>query len=130
MEPQPTIDWTKRRVWSEKQIIAELAALRAGQGPKGWGLAIEQEVKRRIDCAVAAYAYEVASNPLMEDAAWDVLAQTINPKLGTCHPMLDEFFATRFSPMTGMWIHDHPELSRIQEIYEARNENTGKFSKS
>lgn len=84
-----------------------------------WGRAIEKETWRRIRCAVATYAYELDDNPIMTDAAWDKLAQSIDPRRGTCHPLLDEFFATHFSPMTGMWIHKHPELGKIQRIYKA-----------
>ena len=83
-----------------------------------WGTPIEQEVRRRITVAVAAYAYEVLDISIMADHDFDRLAQTINPQQGTCHPLLDEFFAHRFSPMTGMWIHDHPELPKIKAIFE------------
>lgn len=106
------IDWSKRKVWSAAQIDAE----RPPRPP--WGAPVEREVRRRIRCAVATYAYEIADNPIMTDAEWDRLAQEINPKLGTCHPLLDEFFVVHFSPMTGMWIHQHPELDGIRTIYE------------
>lgn len=110
------INWSRRKLWTADQIIAERALL---NGPTtAWGRAIEHETRRRIRLAVAAYAYEVASSPIMEDHQFDLLAQTINPKLGTCHPAIDEFFAHQFSPMTGMWIHDHPELGGIRKIYE------------
>lgn len=112
------IDWTKHKVWTADMIVAERALLDTTERP--WGLAIEQEVKRRIDLAVATYAYEIADNPIMSDDDWDKMAQFINPRLGTCHPILDEFFAAEFSPMTGMWIHTHPELDKIEKIYRLR----------
>lgn len=112
------IDWTKRKVWTAEMIDAERSALDAAERTaRPWGAAIEQEVRRRIKVSVAAYAYEIANRSIMSDDEWDLLAQTINPRLGTCHPVVDEFFAAQFSPMTGMWIHDHPELEKIAQIY-------------
>jgi hypothetical protein len=58
------IDWSKHKVWTAEMIIAERAMLDrldAARRPKGWGAAIEQEVKRRIKCAIATYAYEIGS---------------------------------------------------------------------
>lgn len=83
-----------------------------------WGSEIEREVRKRITAAVAAYAYEVEDEPFMSDPEFDKLVQSIRPRMGTCHPILDEFFAAKFSPMTGMWIHDHPELDGIRRIFE------------
>lgn len=82
-----------------------------------WGDPIEREVHRRITIAVAAYAYEIKSTPILSDYSFDKLAQSINPRMGTCHPLLDEFFASKFSPMTGMWIHEHPELPKVAATY-------------
>lgn len=83
-----------------------------------WGSPIEREVRRRITAAVAAYAYEIMDTPILSDFTFDLIVQSIKPQMGTCHPLLDEFFATRFSPMTGMWIHDHPELPKIAALYD------------
>jgi hypothetical protein len=85
---------------------------------KEWGSPIEVEVRRRIALSVSAYAYEIADTPIVTDASFDQLAEQINPKQGTCHPILDEFFAYKFSPMTGMWIHEHPELDKIARTYK------------
>lgn len=85
---------------------------------EGWGSPIEKEVRRRIQIAVFAYAYEIADNPLISDREFDRLATEINREQGTCHPMLDEFFIVEFSPMTGMWIHNHPDLEGIKRTYE------------
>lgn len=114
------IDWSKHKVWSAEAIIAErerLTELECGK----WGRAIEIETRRRIRLCIATYAYEIADEQIMTDDAWDHLAQTINPKLGTCHPLVDEFFVTEFSPMTGMWIHKHPEIEGIKRLYEKYN---------
>lgn len=108
------IDWSKRKLWSSENIQAEGREMALGD----WGSPIELEVRRRIRVSVAAYAYEVLDRPVMTDDEFDKLAQSIRPKMGTCHPLLDEFFVTQFSPMTGMWIHDHPELDRIKLLYQ------------
>jgi hypothetical protein len=87
--------------------------------PEGklWGSPVEIEVRKRIGIAVAAYAYEIANTPIMTDDQFDWAAEQINRRMGTCHPILDEFFATQFSPMTGMWIHQHPELDGIKRTF-------------
>ena len=82
-----------------------------------WGTPVEQEVRRRIRASVAAYAYEVKDTPIMGDRTFDQLVESIQPQLTTGHPLLDEFFLTQFSPMTGMWIHKHPELQKIAKLY-------------
>lgn len=82
------------------------------------GLPHEVERRRRIQLCVATYAYEVAARPIMSDSAWDEMAQSINKHQGTGHPLMDEFFIIEFSPMTGMWIHLHPELGGIQRIFD------------
>jgi len=84
----------------------------------GWGTPIELEVRQRIRVSVAAYGYEIANKPIMSDATFDWAASQIDRSMGTCHPLLDEFFATQFSPMTGMWIHNHPELWGIKQVFE------------
>lgn len=88
--------------------------------PEGrvWGTPVEYEVRRRIQIAVLTYAYEVMDAPIVSDNEWDWLAGKINKYQGTCHPVLDEFFLTQFSPMTGMWIHNHPELAGIKRTYD------------
>lgn len=82
-----------------------------------WASLAEIETRRRIHAVVGAYAYEIADNPIMSDRQWDALAQSIQPKVPTYHLLLDEFFVAFFSPMTGLWIHDHPELDRVKQNY-------------
>jgi len=82
-----------------------------------WGSPIEREVYRRIQVCVAAYAYEIADKPIMSDTMFDWMAARIKRDMGTGHPVLDEFFQVHFSPMTGMWIHQHPELAGIERIF-------------
>lgn len=102
------IDHTKHQAWLDANR----------EGAEAWGSLIEREIRRRILLTVATYAYEIADKPIMSDASWDLLAQRIDKTLGTCHPIIDEFFATDFSPMTGMWIHHHPELPKVKKMFE------------
>ncbi len=108
------IDWSKHRLWTADKIRTERRELDLAD----WGLPIEIETRRRIRLAIAAYAYEILDRPIMEDDEFDQLAQSIQRQQGTCHPLVDEFFAAQFSPMTGMWIHDHPELAKIKALYQ------------
>lgn len=86
--------------------------------PPGWGSIEETERRRRISLSVLTYAYEVRDTPILSDAEWDWAAQRIQPHITTGHPLLDEFFLFVFTPITGMWIHQHPELDGIQRVYE------------
>ena len=88
-----------------------------------WGTSVEREIRRRIGIAVTAYAYEIADKPICSDGIFDWLAGQIDRKMTTGHPLLDEFFLVEFSPMTGMWIHKHPELDKIRKIFEGYYEN-------
>lgn len=82
-----------------------------------WGTPIEVERWKRIKLAVAAYAYEFHDDPIMSDKRFDKIAEGIVRGMETGHPVMDRFFSTVFSPMTGMWIHQHPELAGIERIY-------------
>lgn len=83
-----------------------------------WGSDEEIERRRRIALSVACYAYEIADRPFLDDLTFDAAANRIRPQLTTGHPLLDEFFLTEFSPMTGLWIHRHPELDKVRACYE------------
>jgi len=74
------------------------------------------ETFNRIRISLAAYTYEVMNVSIMSDVEYDKLAQLIRPSLDTGRPNLDIFFRTQFSPHTGQWIHNHPELDKISEI--------------
>lgn len=109
------IDWNRKNVWGAADIRK---ASWEAEALSTWGTPIEQEIRLRIRLAVATYAYEIADKPIVSDAVWDQLAQRVRPKVGTCHPLIDEFFVTQFSPMTGMWIHNHPELPKIKKLFD------------
>lgn len=78
---------------------------------------VEREVKRRINVAVWAYAYEIENASIVDDHKFDAECRKINSSISTNRPHLDEFFRTTFQSDTGMWIHHHPELAKVAEIY-------------
>lgn len=81
-------------------------------------ISFDREVRNRIRVSVAAYAYEVAADPIMSDAEFDELALSIQPRVLTGAPILDLFFLWDFEPHTGVWVHEHPGFDRLREIYE------------
>ena len=67
--------------------------------------------------AVAAYAYEVKNDPVMSDAEFDALCREIDPDMPTGNRKLDKFFMLHFEPDTGVWVHQHPEIEKLDHIY-------------
>jgi hypothetical protein len=80
---------------------------------------VDAETRLRIKVALYAYAYEYESDPLVSDAEFDDLCSKVNLDVNTRRPDLDKWFRSEFSPYTGQWIHDHPELSIIENIYNS-----------
>ena len=91
--------------------------MEATGAPTRWGTPEEKERRRRITVAHAAYAYECMDDPIMSDTRYDALAESIDPRMSTGHAVLDTFFREEFTPMTGMWIRDHPEIEGIERLY-------------
>lgn len=87
-----------------------------------WGSEVEIERKRRINVSLWAYAYEVENDSLVSDEIYDSECLKINPEMGTGNRKMDTFFRKQFSSDTGLWIHKHPELNRIKEIYKEHHE--------
>lgn len=83
-----------------------------------WGTPVERERRNRIRIAVYAYAYELRDECLVADSEYDALARTIQPAMPTSRPVLDRFFAEHYTADSGLWIHRHPELAGIINIYE------------
>lgn len=90
---------------------------------------IEVERRRRIRLSLAAYAYEFDNNSIMSDADFDKLALQIKPELSTIeeyqlpeqkdrYRLLDKFFQDEFQPDTGQWVHKHPELNKLANLYK------------
>lgn len=86
-----------------------------------FGNKIEIERRNRILVSIAAYAYEIENDAVLDDATYDKLASEINPSLDTGNTLLDDFFLFEFSPDTGQWIHDHPELDKIKKLYDTHH---------
>lgn len=79
---------------------------------------VEAERRKRIRVSLAAYAYEAGFTPIMDDFAYDALAKEVCPAICTGHAELDAFFRTSFSPDTGMWVHSHPEYTKLADLYD------------
>ena len=79
---------------------------------------IDSEIRNRILVSVAAYAYEYLNAPIMSDADFDTLAQQIDITKQTGNKTLDTFFEKYFTPDSGMWVHKHPEKSKLKYLYE------------
>tara|TARA_B100001113_G_scaffold314974_1_gene280901 strand:- start:910 stop:1188 length:279 start_codon:yes stop_codon:yes gene_type:complete len=78
---------------------------------------INQEIKNRIKLSIAAYAYEYKSDPIMSDDEFDQLALKINPEEKTGYIKLDNYFRKHFTTDTGLWVHKHPELNKLDWLY-------------
>lgn len=78
----------------------------------------EIETRRRIKLAIWAYAYEFEDHSIVTDTVFDVESYQVNLNIETDRLDLDYWFRANFQPCTGMWIHKHPDLSRVKELYE------------
>lgn len=76
------------------------------------------ETRNRIKLSVAAYAYEIKDNPIMSDFEFDELALKIDASFKTTNRKMNNFFKKHFQSDTGLWIHKHPELPKIEYLYE------------
>ena len=79
---------------------------------------INQEIRNRIKLSVAAYAYEFLNDSIMSDHDFDQLSLQINPQEETGNKKMDDFFKKHFKPDTGMWIRWHPEVKKLNYLYE------------
>ena len=79
---------------------------------------INQEIRNRIKLSVAAYAYEFLNDSIMSDHDFDQLSLQINPQEETGNKKMDNFFKKHFKPDTGMWIRVHPEIKKLEYLYE------------
>ena len=88
-----------------------------------WGTAKEIETRRRIRLAVWAYAYEYRADSIVPDYVFDFESNMVDLNIRTDRPDLDIFFVIHFNSYTGSWIHYHPELPKIAQIYEHHYRN-------
>lgn len=87
-----------------------------------WGSSADKERRRRIKLSLAAFAYEMRNEIIMSDHDFDKLCLEVDPSIDTGHPVMDKFFREKFDPSTGMWIRDHPELTKLEALYERTRE--------
>lgn len=78
---------------------------------------VEREVHRRIKLTVWAYAYEIANTSLVSDDEFDRECMAVDVRIDTGRPELDEWWRGHFQAHTGQWIHGHPELARVAELF-------------
>lgn len=75
-----------------------------------------KQTRLRIKVALAAYAYEVLSQPIMSDGEYDRLARRIDPTKLTGNKVMDDFFRHHYAAHTGSWIHSHPNKPGLANI--------------
>jgi hypothetical protein len=81
-----------------------------------WGSPIERERRIRIRLSLLAYAYEFAGVSLVSDARYDALAKASDPTIRTGY--LDDWWRDNFLPWSGMWVHEHPEVAKLERLFE------------
>ena len=79
---------------------------------------ISEEIKRRIKVSVAAYAYEMNHDSIMTDEQFDSECKKVDVTITTGNDMMDKWFRQEFDPCTGQWIHKHPQLKRLDALYQ------------
>ncbi len=86
---------------------------------RGWGTLIEQVRRDRIRVSVAAWAYEESYKPIMTDQEYDELSERVHSQrnVATGNHRLDRFFQREFNPDTGLWVHRHPNIPALENIY-------------
>lgn len=83
----------------------------------------EIETHRRIKLSIWAYAYEFCDVSVVDDFKFDQEAKKVNLAINTARRDLDEWFRNNFNSYTGSWIQNHPELDKIERIYNERYRN-------
>ncbi len=62
------------------------------------------------------------SDSLVSDQVFDETCQEIDLTLKTGNDEMDTWFEENFEEFTGSWIHTHPNLKRLEEIYTSIKE--------
>lgn len=79
---------------------------------------INNEIRNRILLSVYAFAYEIKHESMVSDYEYDLLASKIDVNVSTNNKILDEFFRECYTPDSGMWITKHPELDKVNRLYQ------------
>jgi hypothetical protein len=64
---------------------------------------ISEEIKRRIK---------------VSDEQFDLECKKIDVTITTGNDIMDKWFKQEFDPCTGQWIHKHPQLKRLDALYQ------------
>lgn len=75
------------------------------------------ERRKRIKISLYAYGYEFENDLLIDDHTYDKLATEIDLTIKTGNKKLDHFFEAEYTPYSGMWIRNHPELDKLKILY-------------
>ncbi len=79
---------------------------------------IELERMNRICVSLWAYAYEFKGDSIVSDGEFDKVCLSIDKSIKTGYTVTDKFFEEEFQPDTGQWIHAHPDLDKIAQLYK------------
>lgn len=90
---------------------------------------VSTEIRLRILLTMAAYAYEFRNEEIISDGDFDELSKAVDLTVNTQRPDLDKFFREKFIPDSGMWIRSHPELAKVEALYDAHYNPNLKRSK-
>jgi hypothetical protein len=87
-----------------------------GTGPAGLTELIRHS---RIKISVAAWSYENNHRPIMSDRDYDKLSLLVHSQINiaTGNHRMDRFFQRHFDPSTSLWIHRHPNIPALIDIY-------------
>jgi|TARA_B110000879_G_scaffold85789_1_gene118454 hypothetical protein len=77
-----------------------------------------EEIRRRIRICMAAYAYEVQATSIISDTEFDNECKKVDVSISTGNDKMDAWFREEFDPCTGQWIHSHPDLDKLERLYE------------
>lgn len=92
-----------------------------------WGTWDEIERRIRIRLCTWAYAYEIASKPLVSDVVYDALAYQSNTQIVT--GKFDDWWKQCYTPYSGVWIHSHPDLEGVRRLYETISKSITRLSR-
>ena len=70
----------------------------------------------RSSLSIFAAAYEIYNISIVSDKEYDALSNMIDTQELTDRPALDQFFKEHFTPYSGIWIYDHPELDKVLSL--------------
>lgn len=79
----------------------------------------EREKRRRVCVSLWAYAYEMRDHSMVSDAKYDETCKAVDLSQATGNPKLDKWFKDNFDPDTGMWVRDHPEIEKLERLFNS-----------